>query len=585
MRLALESASGRSASRLRASLCRVTGAEPGELSRALWLFLYNFLVITAYLIIKPVRNSLFLERLGAENLPYAYIGTALFVGGACWVYFRLLDRLPRTGVVAATWSMLAGGLVAFWMGFSSGGVMISALFYFFSAAFAVVGVTQFWSFASEVLDARQARRLFGFVQAGGILGGLAGGVITGLLAQSIGTEQLLLVSAAICASCGALAVQLSRAWPAVVVAPSETTEGPEEPEAMAAAGGLSLVMASRYLLLICGMIFCFQMVSTLLDYQFHAVVEAGYPLKDARTAFYGTFFFVLNTASLLFQSFLTTRIHRRHGAGLALSLLPLAGLLGSTAFFLLPVFWVGVTLRASFGTLDYSLDRATRELLYLPTSRQVKYKAKAFLDMFCFRFFRCLAGILILFVARMEGLPVQNLSVAVILVSATWLLVALTLRDENVRQVRQALSGLLDPREPAPAMAARDRRSLQVEVGFELRRLLALTADAEVSPAGLARSHERLIELAGRLYGESDVTLALEALRGGAARRALALELLDGVSDGQAGRLLMRVLDAQRPLEMRRRLARRLLEKLGELPARPEPRQAWSAVGEALSLG
>jgi AAA family ATP:ADP antiporter len=570
---------------LRGLACRLSGAAPHELSRAYALFLYNFLVITAYLIVKPVRNSLFLDRLGADALPYAYIGTALFVGGVVWIYFRLLDRLTRTQVVVTTWTCLGLGLVAFWFGFRQGGVVVSALFYFFSAAFAVMGVTQFWSFASEVLDPRQGRRLFGFVQAGGIVGGLAGGLLTRVLAPRIGTEQLLFVSAALCFSCAALAGGLSRAWPLqgkVESSPDpgagrEEVEG-EKSDALAAAGGFALVRGSRYLLMICGVIFCFQMVSTLVDYQFMHVLSQGIPTKDQRTAFLGTFFVGLNLSSLVFQFFATTRIHTRYGLGPSLVILPVVSLLGSAGFFLWPVFWMGCGLRGAFGALDYSLDRATRELLYLPTSREVKYKAKAFIDMFCFRFFRCLAGILILALGKIQGLSIGNLSLAVMAVALGWLVVARVIRGENIRQLRLTLTGSLSPVEPVlPRTMEQDHKQL-VEIGYELQRLLrTLQLPEQVRKSLEDRSGERLEALAAARYGPSDVPLALQALRSEEPRRALGLELLDGLGDTRVGMPLFRILDRRRSPKKRLELLEALLVWLGELPQRKVPREVWVA--------
>lgn len=569
--------------RLRAWACRVTGAEPQELGRALGLFLYNFLVITAYLIIKPVRNSLFLDRLGAENLPYAYIGTALFVGVAVWAYNRLLDSLTRTRVVLTTWGALGAGLVLFWFGFRQPGVLISGFFYFFTAVFAVMGVTQFWSFAAEVLDARQGRRLFAFVQAGGILGGLAGSLLTRYLATWIGTEQLLLLSATLCFLCGGLAGYQSQIWP---VEPDEDEQDlyPEAPpeedsEAMAAAGGFGLVRGSRYLGLICLMLLCFQLVSTMVDFQFQYVVDQALPLKDERTAFYGTFFLLLNLSSLAFQFLVTTWVHRNHGLGPSLLFLPVAGLLGAVGFFLAPVFWMGCLLRGSFGALDYSLDRATRELLWLPTAREVKYKAKAFLDMFCFRFFRSLAGILILFVESFgEGSQVRPLSLAVFLACLAWLLLARATRRENIRQLRQALLGTLDTEEGPEELSPEERRLVLVEIGFELRRVLEVLSLPGLGAVSLAqRSGRRLRILAGRLYGASDVAGALGALDGPSAHRALALELLDGIGDPWIGRPLFRSLDPRRPLEERVEFLELVLGRIGELPLRPEKRKVWTA--------
>jgi hypothetical protein len=347
---------------------------------------------------------------------------------------------------------------------------------------------------------------------------------------------------------------------------------------MAAAGGFDLVRRSRYLLLICLMLLCFQMVSTLIDFQFQHVMEQGFALKDERTAFYGTFTLVLNLASLGFQIFFTSWIHRNHGLGPSLILLPLAGILGGFGFFLFPVFWMGCGLRWAFGTLDYSLDRATRELLYLPTSREVKYKAKAFIDMFCFRFFRSLAGIVILIVQSFKGLAIQNLSLAVMFFCGVWLVVARWTRRENLRQLRQTLLGSLEPAVPVPDVGIEKLAETLLEIGFELQRLQETLALPGQGAKTLGeKSIQRLLELAGQLFGPSDVAGAVRALDGPEASRALALELLDGIGDVRIGLPLFRVLDPQRAPGEKPALVSLLLKRIGTLPRRPEEREVWTA--------
>lgn len=553
---------------LRSRLARFIGARPEEVPLALGLFLFNFLVITAYLIVKPVRNSMFLERLGAERLPLAYIGTALFVGVVVWAYFKVLERLSRSLVLALTWGSLSLGLVGFWMGFQSPGVMVSAFFYFYSAVFSVVGVTQFWSFASESLDAEQGKRLFGFLGAGGIVGGLAGGSLTHALAQTIGTEQLLLVSAGLCLLCGVLAVTLSETYPsrALSQAKSETQEA-------SASEGLRAILESRYLLFVIGVLFCFQLTGTLVDFQFNRVVGETLIEKDARTAFYGSFFLWLGIAGLLFQTFCTTRILQRYGIGLALAVLPGVALVGGLGFFMVPLFAVGVGAKMSFGAIDYSLDRATREVLYLPTSQEVKGKAKAFIDMFCFRFFRCIAGCGILAWTHFELSPAL-MSLAVAALAVVWFAFTREIVASYPSQLRSLLFG--DSELPEDLGQAPDRDAIHVEIGYEIARFVR---DLE---AKVPRAPDRLEGLVAKLIHPSEVAAVFE-LRRSAKTKALAEEYLlclaEKVGEGRLVRQVLRTSDPARLDSSRILSGRRLSAQIGLLPLRPEPRLVWDPAG------
>lgn len=582
---------GMSKDRLRQALYGLTGAREGELGLVLKLFLYNLLLITSYLIVKPVRNSLFLDHLGAENLPWAYIGTAVFVGAAVWAYFRLVDRFERTTVVVTTWCALAAGLVSFWFLLGLDPLVGSALFYFFSAVYSVTGVTQFWTFCAEVLDSRQAKRVYGFVGAGGILGGLVGGVLTRSLVHVIGTEQLLFVSAAFCLVCAALGGSLCATTPTLcdrldASAPAPEAKAPAEDEpAVGWAEGLRALAADRYMLMVGAVILSMQLVTTLVDYGFSHVVADAFASKDAKTAFFGTFFICLNTSSLAFQLLFTSRIQGSLGVSAALSFLPGVTLATSLSFFLWPVFLAGCVMKLTCGALDYSIDRASRELLWLPVAPATKRKAKAFVDMFLFRLFRCLAGVLILLFTA-SGLGVHLLGLAIAGVCLAWISIAFGGRPEYVRQVRARLAEALgQPLHEVSAAAAVDPSDPTLgELRWELERLLSALAEVGahdgdwegVAHHRLRHSRGRILDLFARLYGAEDIALARQALDD-PARRPLAIELLDGVADARYGRVLVRVLDPERELADRLAQGRALARRLGRPVPRPRARLVWPA--------
>lgn len=562
--------------------CKLTGAEEHELGRTLWLFFYFFVVITSYYVVKPVRTSLFLERLGAESLPYAYMGTALFVGGAVWAYSRLVDRLGRSGVVGFTWVACGLGLVAFWYAFRSPSLAASALFYFFVAIYSVLGVTQFWSFAADTVDSQQAKRTYGFIGSGGILGGLAGGSLTGWLAPRIGTEQLLLVSAAICFACAGLGVFLCRLYPSRDGAASvgEAAPAPEE----ASQGGMQLVLGSRYLLLIAGIVMCVQLVGTLVDFEFTTVVDSAFPEKDARTAFLGAFFAAMNFLGFVIQFFLTSPIQQTFGVGPALLLLPVLSVATSLGFFLFPVLGMAVALKLIDNSLGYSLSQATRELLYQPTSREVKFKAKAFIDMFVYRLGRCAAGILILAWGRPELARVQELSLLVAGIALAWVAVVAATRKEYVRQIRLALGAAPDPAVGPATLSRAERAELRTDMGFELTRYArALERVQARNGAGWRgtwgeqadRSRRRIYDLCARLFGASDFELAAR-FQDDERLRPLAQELLDNVTDATTGKQLLKALERHRTAAERAELSRLVLRRMGPLERRSAPRVSWS---------
>nr|NIW79005.1 hypothetical protein [Calditrichia bacterium] len=168
---------------------------PGEGSRALLMFLYIFSVISSLLILKPMRNSLFLTNFGAENLPYVFILVAVFAAVISTIYSRFAKRIRLHLLIRSALLFIISNLIIFWLLLYfdyQGGWFIYA-FYVWVAIFAVITTSQFWTLANYVFNAREAKRLFGFVGAGAISGGIFGGYLTNYLAPLIGTNHLIFI--------------------------------------------------------------------------------------------------------------------------------------------------------------------------------------------------------------------------------------------------------------------------------------------------------------------------------------------------------------------------------------------------------
>jgi AAA family ATP:ADP antiporter len=170
---------------------------PGEVAPAILLFLSFFLLITFQYTTKTVRQSTFINVLGAEKLPWVYLFISIASYPFLRAYSRLADRTERDVLIAASCAFTAGTMVVFWWLFQFSWPLVSFAFYVWISITVVVLVSQFWSFATHVFDPRQARRLFAFVGAGGLLGSALGGQIARLATKFITTRYALLVAAAL----------------------------------------------------------------------------------------------------------------------------------------------------------------------------------------------------------------------------------------------------------------------------------------------------------------------------------------------------------------------------------------------------
>lgn len=413
--------------------------EPGEGVSALAMALLFFLVIGSYYLIKPVRNSLFVQRVGADNLPFVYIGTALVIALLIsWYSGHVVGRVRPRRLIAGTYIFLACNLVVFWWLLRSESLATSAAFYIWAKIYSVLVVSQFWLLANLLFDPRQAKRLFGFVGAGGILGGIVGGTLAGATARVVGTENLLLASSAVTVLCAWLALALHREAPSLA-APRPRASSAVDERARDGRSAGTLVRESPHLRAIAGILTLTIIVSTVVDWQMNKAVELFVPGEDAKTAFYGRFFAVLNGASFLVQVLLTSYVLRRFGIGVALLLLPIGMLTGSLGILAHPALWTAALAKGVDGTLRYSLDQSTRELLFLPVSPAIKLRAKPFIDVAVQRGGTGVAGVLILLAAQVGDIPFRYVSLVSVAAIAAWIAITFVVRREYVGSIKRLI--------------------------------------------------------------------------------------------------------------------------------------------------
>jgi AAA family ATP:ADP antiporter len=400
---------------------------PGEGRTVALLALAFFLIITFQYVAKTVRQSTFIDALGAARLPVVYLLAAIVSWPLLALYIRHADRLSRHRLIAATCGAVSLGVLGFWWLYGFGWTWVPAAFYVFVSVAFVATVSQFWSFASHLLDARQAKRLFGLIGAGGLLGGIAGGQIARLAAVTLGARSALLVAAAFLLGAVGLMVPMSRRQTAGP-APAAAGAGARDRDG-AARGGLEVIRVSRHLQLTSVILALSVVVEQIVDLQFNWAVERGTTDLVHRTAWFGNFFSLVSVAALVFQVALTARIHRTLGVGAAMRVLPATLGAGTVALMLAAGAGPEILIAAAVGLkvgesgLRFSLDQATRELLFLPVPARARLKAKAFIDVFVQNGARGVAAVLLLPVVFGLFTPIQAGWLTLVLCVA-WLVTA-----------------------------------------------------------------------------------------------------------------------------------------------------------------
>lgn len=439
------------------SLRRIVDIRSGEVTPVLAMAALYFFVIGAASLVKPVRQAAFLDAAGANAYPFVLLGTAVVVALLMGGYARLAEQVRVSRLLLGTYVFLALNLVGFWWLFRSpiaqatcvrtpdsacpllsAPVLISAAFFIWAAIYSVLTVSQFWLLANLGYDARQAKRLFGFIGAGGIVGGIVGSWAASVLAKvpGIGRVNIVLLSAAALLLAAALAAWILARTPAALPAEERKKKG----AAVVRAGAAALVRESPHLRAVAAILLVIIVVSAIADQQLNSAVEAYVPQGDARTAFFGQYFAVTNVISLFVQLFVTSFVLRRFGVGVALLLLPIAMLGTSVALLVAPSLLAAAVVRGADQSLRYSLDQSTRELLFLPVPAEIKGRVKPFIDVAVQRSGKGLSAILILVLLTWLKVPFQYLSVAAIFVIGIWLACVWIVKREYVAAIKRMIS-------------------------------------------------------------------------------------------------------------------------------------------------
>ncbi len=415
--------------------------DPGEAGPALLLFAIFFLLITFQYSTKSVRQSTFINSLGAEKLPYVYLLIALAAYPLLQFYNRFADRWRRDTLIVATCAFIAATMALFWWLYQFPWQWVAFAFYVW-ISIAVIGlVSQFWSFANHIFDPRQAKRLFAFVGAGGLLGGVFGGQLAKFATKSIGTRYALLVAAVVLLIVAALIWLTRRLHP---IDERRVAGAAGLKELNEAGSGIELLRQSKHLRAVAAIMLLTVVVAQIVDLQFNWAVEKATTSLDQRTAFFGNFYSAMGIMAFAFQLIFTARIHRRLGVGFAMRVLPVSMTVGTLALIGAAVaapemlLAAAVALKVSENGVRYSVDQSTRELLYLPIPSRARMKAKAFIDVFIQRAGKGVAALLLLPVTfRWLTAPQAGwISLALIVV---WLTVTVAARTHYIESFRAGL--------------------------------------------------------------------------------------------------------------------------------------------------
>jgi len=408
-----------------------TDVRAGEGVTALLLMLNTFLLLAAYYLLKTIREPLVLNvRGGAEVKSYSSAAIAGLLIVLVPLYSAVASRVSRVRLINGVTLFFIACLIVFFS-LSVAGVAIGVPFFIWVGIFSLMMVAQLWAFAADVYTVDQGKRLFAIVGFGASLGAIVGSFATGQLVKRFGPSAFMLAAAALLAVCLLLTNIISMR--------EKSAQTPKPRDTAPQRSGFALVFTNRYLLLIAFLMLVYNLVNTTGEYILAKTVVTAYARAHGAAAvggldegkvigeFYGNYFTIVNVASAFLQAFVVSRVLKYFGVRVALLVLPAVALVGYTGMAFIPLLPLIRSVKLAENSIDYSLQSTTRNALYLPTSREEKYKAKQANDAFFVRFGDVLSAGLVFAGTRWLSFGSRQFALINVALIAGWLILAIVI--------------------------------------------------------------------------------------------------------------------------------------------------------------
>jgi AAA family ATP:ADP antiporter len=414
------------------ALARVVHVLRGEVAPLLLSFATFFLVLSAYYVIRPVRDEMGVA-LGRDALERLFTVVFLVMLAAVPLYGWIVSSVPRRLIVPCVYLFFVVNLVLFRLAGGDGqpGPWLAGTFFVWASVFNLFIVSLFWITMSDLWASAQAKRLYGFIAAGGSAGALTGPFLTQALVGVLGASNMLLVSATLLAGAMLTAIALRRH---VVAGGGAGTAEEELPVGRNILAGAVRVWESPYLFRIALWVLLANVVSTFFYLEQSRIVGETLTDRTARVTLFARIDLAVSVLTILAQVLVTGRLIERLGVGLAAAAAPAWATLGLVALAISPTLAVIVTVLAIERAIGFAFSNPAARVLYTVVDREEKYKAQSFVDTVVFRGGDAAAGWLFGSLARGAGLGVTTVAALTLPLAAVWVWLSLGLgkRQEDL---------------------------------------------------------------------------------------------------------------------------------------------------------
>lgn len=397
-----------------------------ERTRFLYAALAFMCVAAGGLVARTVGDTLFLTRFGSQRLPVMYIGTALLVAFISFLYSTGVGRFPFTTILGAIATLLVAMAIAVRLSLMGGTGASRVLAYLFAEVVIRLPLLLFWTVAALIFNAREAKRLIGPIGAAGTAACIVAGAAIPRLVQHFGTENLLWIQAVLSAGFGVLAVGAARHAPPRT-SPRAVSKRPSRLTYYLA------LLSERQVRALAGLVAIATISLVLTDYVFKSTARAEYAGVEL-AAFFGRFYAFANAGALLLQVMVVHQILSR-GVGLSLRILPAALLITSAGMAIFSTFGWAVAAKFLEPLLEFTVNAAAVQMLYLAVQRQSRSQTRALVDGIVKPAAFASAGALLVLTSGI--LAPRHVAAAVVVATVVWLFLA-------QRNARLYMAGLLE---------------------------------------------------------------------------------------------------------------------------------------------
>lgn len=413
-------------------LRRVVDVKPGEAAALVASFLFFFAVLTSYYIIRPVRDEmgLMLTKEDSQALHTIFVYVFVVMIAAVPLFGWVMENIPLRLVVPAVYGFFVTNLLLFWLTLEGGGQTpgVARLFFIWVSVFNLFVVSMFWSTLSELWRSEEAKRLYGFVAAGGSVGAMTGPLIAQSLVTVVGTDKLLLISAAFLGLALALSLVLRS-----LLGARDQGDVTGEPGRSGILAGALMVWRSPYLMRIALWVLLANLILTYFYLEQARIVGAAIVDRAARVQVLARVDLAVSVLTIGLQLLMTGRVMSTLGLGLAIACVPMVAIGGFVALAIAPVAGVILAIMVAERTLGFAFANPAARVLWTVVDREAKYKAQSFVDTVVFRGGDAASGWVFGTLSKTLGLGGAAIAFVTVPFAIGWLVLSLKLAVMHAR--------------------------------------------------------------------------------------------------------------------------------------------------------